>query len=71
MKKTPTFVKTRCLEIYCPHWGWVKIPFSIVDKYWWDVPGYDSGIELTFKCPACGEEHEINDSIVNYRESQY
>jgi hypothetical protein len=54
----PSFVKARCIEIECPIWGWVKIPFSIISVYHWN-DCRDSGYELTFKCPACGEDHEI------------
>jgi len=51
-------VEVKCLDVECPHWGWIKIPFRGLVLYWWE-DCRDRGIEITFKCPACGEEHEI------------
>lgn len=58
MKKTPQLIEVRCVEINCPHWGWLKVKFEDLDFNWWDVPGCDSGLEVFINCP-CGEEHEI------------
>jgi hypothetical protein len=56
----PSYVKARCLEVNCPHFGWVKVNFSDLDFYYWDDnEDGDRGLEITFKC-VCGEEHEID-----------
>jgi hypothetical protein len=59
VKTAKTLVETRCMEVNCPHWGWIKIPVSIIDFYYWQ-DCRDSGHEFTFTCPACGETHELS-----------
>ena len=57
-------VKAKCLEIECPHYGKTKIDFKSLDfeQYWDRRYGYE--LTITFKCPACGEEHEILKEIM-------
>jgi hypothetical protein len=57
MSKQPALVKARCVEIDCPHWGWVKVKFDNLDFDWWQ-DDYDSDLTITINC-ICGESHEI------------
>jgi hypothetical protein len=51
--------KTKCMEVECSFWGWIKISFSLLHFNYWEDCG-DRGIEITFYCPACGQEHQVD-----------
>lgn len=57
MKNNLPRVLPRCLEVCCPHWGWVKIKFDVLDFYYWE-DCRNKGMEITFTC-VCGEQHQI------------